>query len=467
MRSVLVAAFVTVLAGWSAAAPTTQPDPPQPPYRDDPSVLKVLDELEPGRVVKLPAFKVIGDLIEQDERFRQHGPGGRDYCGRMCYAPSRGTALYAGANHGAPSRLNDAWEFHLGSNTWVRLAAGDGGDHGALYRARGAIRQGKDIEKNQAFLREWHTRHAELADGYLRTKRNHGPVEPWHAWDGLAWDATAGRLLWAVLDNDDVMRGKVKSYAEATGQDAAELEKGLQRGTGLYLIDPKTGLWQRQLGPDPRPYLRGMGGSLVYVPDWKKTVWYCAATNVSPNDFAMWTYDAAANRWQELKPNDGRGIRELCQAGLAPGSECQMAYSPRHRRIVAVLGKDAWAYDIDTNAWSHVSTVEDQFAHDARTVFDYDSVNDLFLLVNAPKGQWEPTRDLRALDPNTGQWRKVELAGEPLDSRPYARQAGYFDPGHNVLVVYSDDIRVVRIGRRPKADGRTQPPQPDAHSNNR
>lgn len=445
---VLPATLIVFLALANAAsAQTTQPDPPQPPYPDDPAVVKQLADLKPGEVVQLSAIKVIGDLIEGDKQFSKSGPSGRDYGNKMCYAPSRKTALYAGANHGAPSRLNDAWEYHLGSNTWIRLCAGDGGDHGALYRARGAIKKGQDVEKQQAFLKQWYTQHAELAGGYLRTKRNHGPVEPWHTWDGLAWDASARRLIWAVLDNDSAMAGKVKSFAEATGQDAAELEKQLKPGTSLYLLDPTTGLWQRQLGDGPRPYLRGMGGSLTYIPEWKKTIWYCAAQNVTPNDFAMWTYDAAANKWEELKPNGGKSIRELWGKKLSAGGECQMAYSPRHRKLVAVAGKDTWVYDLAKDEWSHLTTVEDQYAHDASTVFDYDSVNDQFLLVNATKGHWGNERDLRALDLTTGKWRKIETTGVSLDKRPYTRTVGYHDPDRDVLVIYDGgSTRVVRVG---------------------
>ncbi|MCG3179397.1 MAG: hypothetical protein BIFFINMI_01732 [Phycisphaerae bacterium] len=440
MRTTLWMPAVLFLAS-AATAQTTQP------YADDPAVVKLLTDLPANQVVALPQFKVTGDRIDGDPGFAKSGPQGRDYCDKMCYAPSRRTALFAGANHQSPSRLNDCWEYHLGSNTWIRLAAGDGGDHGAIRRARDAIKRGQDVAKQREFLTQWYTQYAEVADGHLRTRRNHGPVEPWHTWDGLAWDESAGRLLWAVLDNDAVMREKVKSYAEATGQDAAELEKRLKPGTGLYCFDPVARQWQRQLGDDPRPYLRGMGGSLTYIPDWKKTLWYCAAQNVSPNDFAMWTYDAAANAWAELKPNGGKSIRDLWGAKLVPGSECQMAYSPRHRKLVAVLEKETFVYDVATNAWSHATTVDDQYAHDAVTIFAYDSAADLFLLVNATKGHWGDARDLRGFDVAAGQWRKLPTEGKlTFDKRPYARQTGYYDPDHDVLIVYDgQSVRVCRV----------------------
>lgn len=169
--------------------------------------------------------------------------------------------------------------------------------------------------------------------------------------------------------------------------------------------------------------------------------------NVSPNDFAMWAYDAAANVWEELKPNGGKTISELWSAKLAPGGGHQMAYSSKHRKLVAVQGKETWVYDLTKNEWSHLATVEDHGAHDPTTTFAYDSANDLFLLVNAPEGRWKHKRDLRALDLTTGRWRKIETTGEPLDTRPYHGNVSYYDTDRNVLVLYDGGIRVVRVGK--------------------
>jgi hypothetical protein len=43
----------------------------------------------------------------------------------MVWAPERKRALYCGANHGVPHRLNDVWEFDLPSLSWVMLYAPD------------------------------------------------------------------------------------------------------------------------------------------------------------------------------------------------------------------------------------------------------------------------------------------------------------------------------------------------------
>jgi len=452
----VIGCAVLSATGQGGGVPQTQPAaaPTGLPYADDPEIVKLLDGLGEHSSLLLPPVKVTGVGIEGDKQFSQHGPSGRDYCNKMAYAPDRQAAMFAGANHGAPSRLNDCWEYHLGSNTWVRLAVGDGGDHGAVRRASDAVKKGQDVEKNEAFLKKWYSQNVVLREGYLQTKVNGGPVSPWHTWDALAYDAAAKKLLWAVLDTDAVMAGKVAEYAKWTGQDFDTLKAQLKPGTGLYLFDPATDRWHRQLGPDPRPYLRGMGGSLVYVPDWKKTVWYCAAQNVSPNDFAMWAYDAVGNKWEDLKPNGGRSIRELVFTDkIAPAGEVQMAYSPKDHKIVAVSGKDAWAYDLAANAWSHVVTDERNYAHDAVTIFDYDSAADAFLLINSPKGHWGNEREVRALRLATGKWETLPVNGPGIDKRPYSRQTGYYDPTHNVFVVYASHPRIWVYRCKPREDG--------------
>lgn len=485
---IALVAWVVVVAVCARGAAA---EPEKPLYQDDPAIVKLLAGLGEHQSLRLPAARITGAGMETDEYWSKRTPGVRDYCNKMAYAPDRQTALYAGANHGAPSRLNDCWEYHLGSNTWIRLAVGDGGDHGRIYRARGAIRAMKRLqdagesvdaktqkaaEDAETFLKSWYADHAVLRDGYLQTKINGGPVEPWHTWDGLAYDAAARKLLWAVLDTDPIMAGKVADYAAYTGHQVEQLKAQLKPGTGLYLFDPSagargvpqpgssgragddgpanpagqdrpgpghTGRWARQLGGDPRPYLRGMGGSLTYIPDWQKTIWYCAAQNVSPNDFAMWTYDAVANVWADLKPNGGKSIRSLVHTDkVAPSSEVQMAYSSKHRALVAVLGPDTFVYDLDKNEWSKAVTDPRNQAHDAVTVFAYDSANDLFLLLNTPEGRYAKPREVRAFSLVTRTWETLPINGPDIDKLPYRGVAGYYDPAHNVFVVYDSGSQV-------------------------
>ena len=428
----------TLIAGaaWSESAP-----PPAPPYADDPTTIATLNALGEGAGLYLPPCKAEGKGIEMVSGFSKRGPSVRDYGNKMVYAPDRQTGMYAGANHGAPHRLNDVSEYHLGSNAWHLILAPVGGDQGRIRRTEADIKAGKDIDKNKAFLTNWFATNVAVTNGYIQTQGG-GPLFPWHTWDGLAYDASARRLLWAVLDNDSVQDGYLKTYAEQTGQELESLKRQHKPGTGLYLFDPATG-WQRQIGPDPRPYLRGMGGSLTYIPELKKTIWYCAAENVTPTDFAMWAYDAAANTWTDLKPNGGKSIRDLVHVDkVAPGDEVQMAWSSIHKKLVAVREHDTFVYDLASNAWSKVCSDARNQASDQATVFAYDSNADVFLLLNDYKGTWDLARELRAFDLKTATWETIVPKGYMVTKPPYCGTAGYYDEHHNVFVVYNSTERV-------------------------
>jgi hypothetical protein len=449
------------------------------PYKEDPAILTILDGLGDRACTFLPPMRTAGKGMKLIHGFQTRGPKVRDYGNKMAYAPDRGTGMYCGANHGAPSRLNDVTEYHLGSNTWHVVEPPAGGDHGRVYRARGAIRKGKDVEKHKAFLRTWYTENVAVADGYVQTKANGGPVGPWHTWDGICYDHRARALYWAVLDSDE--RGqcsqlrKLKEYCTYAGQDFDELKKTLKPGAAMYMYDTAEGRWfrhtmdklwpythqtaadkarsrkrgypvfRRPEGQAPDlPYMRGMGGSLVYLPDREKTIWYCAAQNVTPNDFEMWQYDSAKNEWTDLKPNGGTSLRHLVHKegrAPAPRGELQMAYSPKHEKIVCVSGSGTWIYDVAKNEWAKAVEDKENKAHDAVTVFAYDSVNDVFLLLNAPD-RWKPERVLRAYSIDTNRWETITPKG-PMVTRPkYCGNAGYFDPAHNVLVIYNSTNRI-------------------------
>lgn len=48
MRALLATLTVLMALGTAVSAQTTQPDPPQPPYTDDPAVVKQLADLKPA-----------------------------------------------------------------------------------------------------------------------------------------------------------------------------------------------------------------------------------------------------------------------------------------------------------------------------------------------------------------------------------------------------------------------------------
>ncbi len=112
---------------------TGKPDKPnktQPPagaLADEPSIISLLKRIKPASGIQLPEFSIKAPYggLDAYENFKSYGPGIRDYSMKWVYASDRGSALYAGANHGVPHKFDDVWEYFLGSNTWVLLHAPD------------------------------------------------------------------------------------------------------------------------------------------------------------------------------------------------------------------------------------------------------------------------------------------------------------------------------------------------------
>ena len=427
------------------------PAPKPTSYQVDASIMERLRDLGPRSGSQLPPFRVQPTDATKWHRSFKRGPGRRDFGNKMVYAPDRGTALYCGANHNSPHRLNDVWEFHLPGNTWHLISppASDYYRLNALHqrkkKAQEALRKGKHAEADREFLEQEYPRRVrawyqccEVADGYLQAKANGGPVNPRHTWDGVTYDQRTGRIYWAVLDlyHEQMAR----RWAKATGRDPDKAAAGVKPASTMYMFDPGKGRWQRQTGEPPFPRMHGMGGTLVYLPDRDITLWYIAAANRTPNDFAMWSYDAADNRWERLL---GAGaVRHLVlKKKTAPGSELQAAYSPHHGKMVAVWKKGTFIYDVENNRWSRGADTPG-FGHDAHGVFDYDSNADAFLLLSRDghrsSGPWR----IHAYDLKTDTWETVDVGGDgiPDDTgRPNWRKnkfAGYYDPKHNALVVY-------------------------------
>jgi hypothetical protein len=439
----LAALSMPAAAGSEFLAPDT--------HAPDPTILQQLASLGPRNAVFLPRFQVQPSDANKWHSSFAKGPGRRDFGNKMVYAADRGTALYCGANHNSPHRLNDVWEFHLAGNTWhlVSPPASNYYPLNALHqrkkKAEKALREGKEVEANRLFLEQEYPRRVrawyqccDVEDGYLQAKGNGGPVNPRHTWDGVTYDQRTGQIYWAVLDF--YHESMAKRWAKATGRDPDKAVTEIKPASTMYIFDLAKGRWHRQTGEPPFPRMHGMGGTLVYLPDRDVTLWYIAATNRSPNDFGMWRYDASSNRWKELL---GPGkVRHLAlKAKIAPGSELQAAYSPRHGKIVAVQKKGTFIYDVEKNQWSR-GTDTPGFGHDAHGVFAYDSNADAFLLVSRDgyrsAGPWR----VHAYDLTNDTWETVEVGGGgvPDDTgKPNWRKykfAGYYDPQHNALVLY-------------------------------
>lgn len=423
------------------------------PHRDDPETTRLLEMLAPGASLVLPPVKVhAGDLSMHG--MEKSGPGQRDYCNRMVYAPDREAALYAGGNHQVPHRMNDVWEYHLGSNAWHLLYEPDGGNpgkHKAAYfltsrtLVRDPDRELSDKERQQiADYREWWSRNVVFRNGHLSTTRG-GPIMPAHTWDAFCYDGRAGRLLWGMGVSP---AGQLSTHAYFSGTSVESLEAQADSTyTPMWMFDPAGRRWVHYRTSKPRAALRGMGATMTWLPDVGESIWYVAAQNVSPAAFEMWMFDAVADEWTELKPNGGKSIARLAtEENVAPMAEQQTAYSPKHQKMLAVLKHDTFVYDVPENEWNKVATDDRIYGHDAKSVFAYDSSSDTFLLAFLPEGRGKRLQ-LASFSIATNRWSMIAPDGPEVPEIKYGGYMGYFDPRFNVLVIqgrYSDRMWVYR-----------------------
>ncbi|GIW80154.1 MAG: hypothetical protein KatS3mg105_1961 [Gemmatales bacterium] len=409
----------------------------EPKRADDPKIIELLKNMRDNEGRRLPKVNVEG--VGAPKR----GPYHRDYCNKMVYAPDRETALYMGGSH-QTWRGNDVWEYHLGSNTWNQLFAPDGGNHahlkytlyfGALKSIRrdpkGKVDESTLSRKDREELektRDWWKKNVINQKGNITTRKG-GPIMNAHTWDGITYDPLVKRVLWASGAGPASLP-QYHAYLMGIPFDKLEVDPTYTR---MWMFEPAKRAWIHYRHTGPMPQLRGMGASMCYIDDLKKSIYYVAATNVSPPAFEMWTFDAVADKWQELKPNGGKAISVLAsKEKVAPIAEQQMAYSPQHKKLVAVLKHDTFVYDVVRNRWAKVNTDTRIDAHDARTIFAYDCINDVFLLAN-PRTKNGPK--LAAFSLKTNSWEPLKWQGDSIPGGLYVNYMGYFDPLHNVFVL--------------------------------
>ncbi|MEQ8264460.1 MAG: hypothetical protein RKE50_12965 [Pseudohaliea sp.] len=357
--------------------------------------------------------EVNGPFNDVARRFNLHrtGPRARDYSLRMVWSPERRTALYLGANHGRPHRLNDVWEFDLCEMQWILLYAPD--------NPRDYLGLGEDPSD------------VVLKDGVLQTRRG-GPAVIGHTWSGVTYDSDGKRLLW--------MNTWVTNRREAAisiGLDPGDLAGGLP----LWSFDPKARRWSRlpSIGEAPRSIF---GGLLQYVPAMKGAVWH-------GNNWQMrgtWLYDLHSGSWLNLEANSRAGDF----SEQAPTRE-QVAYLDSERQmIVAQQGTDTYEFNIELRSWRHVLSkpAEAQLwpiGHDSSSAMFYDPGTRMGLLIDYQSNH------LWRYDPATPTWEILGPIAPPMPDG--AKRLAFIDEYFGVVVVIEDrEVWVYRPKRGRKAD---------------
>lgn len=377
----------------TAQSPPAAISHPDAPVNDD--VIAKLKGLQANQAVLLGNAGVLGDFNDVARKYELHknGPRGRDFTIKMVWAPERRRALFCGANHAVPHRLNDVWEFDLAALSWILLYAPD--------NPRDYTGIGKDFSD------------VEFRDGILITKRG-GPAIIAHTWWGLTYDPEQKAMLFMNTWVTDQ-----KKAVEQLGGDPAKLYPG----PPLWSFSPETGRWKMLATekPYPRPIF---GGLLEYIPELKGSVWH--ANNWQMR--ASWLYDPRANAWKDLQANPDRGDFEK----HAPEPEQVGYYDPKRQLIIVHRHKATSHYDPKANAWKKVIDAPKEsedvpHGHDAYSPMYHDPVSGDGLLVEFK------TNTLWAYNPDRTAWTRLHPEGERMPEG--GKRLAYFDPAQKVFVI--------------------------------
>ncbi len=404
----------------TSAAPAVEKVAPE--LKPDPEVMKIVDALQPGHGANLPRFKTAGDLnaVAREHKLDRDGPGARDYCIKMAWMPDRKRAIYYGANHGAPHRLNDVWEHDLPSNTWVCL-------YGPDVSKRSYESHFADLD------RQW------LEKGIVRTQRG-GPTLIPHSWWNMTWDPQLGAMVTPI------------SWTVAKAQ--AELRKKMRHSPPLWAFYPQKGKWEPVMNSKGERPRYENARQMEYVPELGGTLWITSA--------GMYLYNSQANEWKLLGKRSKYGEHY-------PPRESVAAYLPDRKLIVvhsrAGKGKPSTGYPESKTYHYSVQKDEWKLAHhgkekdnpppgfDARTNFVYDRAAGVCLL-------WDPSRTgaLWSYDPETAAWRKLETRGDPPPTEGRDAMLAYYDAARNVLVVNGQWVYRHKQAAEAEAPSQDDPP---------
>jgi hypothetical protein len=388
---------LAVAAGKSLLAADARTDSGvEPRFAPKPEIREKLAALRPNQAVRLGTADVVGEFNDTAKKYDLHktGPRGRDFTIKMCWAPERKRALYCGANHGVPHRLNDVWEFDLPSLTWAMLYAPD--------LPRGYTDLGKD------------TSDCVFQDGVLQTKRG-GPAVVAHTWWGLTYDPQNKALLFMSTWVGD----KKKMVADLGGN-----PEELYTGPPLWAFFPAEKKWKPFKSAKPYPPHAIFGGLLEYIPELGASIWHA-------NNWQMhgtWRHDFETDTWKDLQANGGG--EAFAQQSPAPE---QIGYYDSGRKLLIVQRlHDTFHFDPRKLEWRKVITGDKDdgrtpYGDDARSVFHHDPLSGHGLLV-----QFQ-TNTVWAYDPDKIAWTKLAPEGEPMPTGN--KRPAYFDAPSNALIV--------------------------------
>lgn len=409
-----------VLAAWSArpAQAGEAPSEVEPQLKEDAESAAALSKLGAGESALLPKPRVAGDLNETARKYNldKNGPGRRNYSIKLVWMADRKRAIYCGANHGSPHRLNDVWEFDLAANTWVCLYGPD------------------DLGKSgNTWGDAWP--HVTLRDGVLRTKRG-GPAIIGHEWCQATYDPGAKVMLfnsqWPAIYYPEEIQEKYLKDGK------------YQHKMPMWTFSPATRTWEPILsqGSTPNPG-QPANKYLEFVPE----LGGCAFVDAGNPPVGTWLFNLKERAWKDLLPGDANAKNASKNPAL-PYRLGVLVHCPGQGLLVACTASTEGEgrtvqYDIKRKVWEQTATgFEIPIGHPSFTPFGYDDVSGrLFLSEEEHRFQKEKRTAFWAYDVEKKKWDKLSPKGPP----PPSKGLGYFDPVRKVFVICgSENVWVYR-----------------------
>ncbi len=387
-------------------------------FKEDPKVVKILKNLKANTAVLLPPFKVVGDINDVARKYKMDeiGPLGRDYCNKAPWMPDRKRAIYCGANHAAPHRINDVWEFDLAANTWNCLYGPDSSK--GLAGGKDPMYQWQDVE---------------LVDGILRTKRG-GPALVGHTWGNITYDYQMKAMLFISV------WGMSPGVFPKTIDDTYLRTKKHSHNPPMWAFYPESKKWVpivNKQAKEQKPIV-SMARVFEYIPDKKLSIFVGGSgpsawwAKEGKSRSGTWEYRSDTDTWKALpvtKDMKGEPVRY----------DGQMIYSAKYQKLITCagsikaepgMGGRVNEFDFKTGKWTKI--IEDAGApkaHNSSTYFVLDSKNDVGLLYSrhSPGIMWVYLIKEQ-------KWEKKTVDGPTVTNK---KSIGYYDHELNVFVLIS------------------------------
>lgn len=348
-----------------------------PDLEPDAALLKKIADLPDNTWMKLPPFKVTGELKWLSKRADEHkrGPFGRSYCNHAVWAPDRKRAIFLGGGHNVRN-WNDVWEYDLAANTWVCLIGRDprvkwfchtwdmfayDPERKLALFVHSLPRYKAALPSSTTFSEEEHKKKLEKDGIYIwgfdPAKRKWTSIEYMANWKRPG-NTIGGRQESGILEympdqkthiffgwSGPLVRDPKTGTWEKGGKWSKRGGNGRTYGhVGVYdpdtkkvvitghkkttLYDPRT--FERKVVHETGPVTNDASGHMVYDTAAKKVVLY--STKAKP---PFWLYDVEKNEWTDPKPKSGLP---------SPGRQKVIYYDEARNVTVFYNSSEVWVY---------------------------------------------------------------------------------------------------------------------------